>query len=186
MERIGAFAISASGQPTTKQKAALRWWVLDNKPFYRIGIAGDLSYKNLELLPLFMYGHDNAYLGIPGLPSTQPLPPGAQAPTFYGGFLEAHYYFNPQNVALARFEQINVGQQAFSNIGDGSSSNGNITALTFGYRWYPIMFSRAGVALDWEFSRVRTIGQEPLSGNGSGAVADPTAATWSNSIYLRN
>ena len=91
-----------------------------NKPFYRIGVAGDLSYKNLELLPLFMYGHDNN-LGIPGLPSTAPLPTGAQAPTFYGGFLEAHYYFNPQNVALARFEQINVGQQAFSNIGFGST-----------------------------------------------------------------
>jgi hypothetical protein len=191
LERIGAFA-TVGQRPTYYQTegdgsgptSAVQLVGLGNKPFYRIGVAGDLSYKNLELLPLFMYGHDNPYMGIPGLPSTQPLPPGAQAPTFYGGFLEAHYYFNPQNVALARFEQVNVGQQAFSNIGDGSSSNGNITALTFGYRWYPIMFSRAGVALDWEFSRVRTIGQEPLSGNGSGTVADPTAATWSNSIFF--
>jgi hypothetical protein len=187
LERIGAFAIVGQ-RPTYYQTTAdgnILLVGLGNKPFYRIGVAGDLSYKNLELLPLFMYGHDNAYLGIPGLASTSPLPTGAQAPTFYGGFLEAHYYFNPQNVALARFEQVNVGQQAFSNIGTGgSSSNGNITALTFGYRWYPIMFSRAGVAFDWEFSRVRTIGQEPLSGNGSGTVADPTAATWSNSIFF--
>lgn len=185
LERVGAFAIVGQ-RPTYFQTDGPTPLVgLGNKPFYRIGVAGDLSYKNLELLPLFMYGHDNAYLGIPGLPSTEPLPAGAQAPTFYGGFLEAHYYFNPQNVALARFEQVNVGQQAFSNIGTGgSSSNGNITALTFGYRWYPIMFSRAGVALDWEFSRVRTIGQEPLSGNGTGTVVDPTAATWSNSIFF--
>src|SRR5277367_2973810 len=191
LERIGAFAIVGQ-RPTYYQTAgdgtgpdsAVPLVGLGNKPFYRIGVAGDLSYKNLELLPLFMYGHDNPYLGIPGLPSTQPLPLGAQAPTFYGGFLEAHYYFNPQNVALARFEQINVGQQAFSNSTTGSSSNGNITAVTFGYRWYPIMFSRAGVALDGEFSRVRTIGQEPLGGISSGNVADPTAATWSNSIFF--
>jgi hypothetical protein len=129
-----------------------------------------------------MFGHDNPYLGTLA-PSTGPLPLGAQAPTFYGGFLEAHYYFNPQNVALARFEQINVGQQTFNNAG-APGSNGNITAFTFGYRWYPIMFSRAGVALDWEYSRVRTIGQEPLSGDGSGTVADPTAAVWSNSIFF--
>ncbi len=185
LERVGAFAYIGQ-RPTyyqTEDGAPLVG--LGNQPFYRIGVAGDLSYKNLELMPLFMYGHDNPYLGIPGLPSTQPLPPGAQAPTFYGGFLEAHYYFNPQNVALARFEQVNVGQQAFSNIGTGgTSSNGNITGYSFGYRWYPIMFSRAGVALDWEYSRIRTIGQNPLSGDGSGVVASPTAATWSSSIFF--
>jgi hypothetical protein len=182
-ERIGAFAYIGQ-RPTGFQTLNGQPLVgIDNKPFYRIGFAADLSYKNLELLPLFMYGHDNPYLGTL-VPSTQALPAGAEAPTFYGGFLEAHYYFNPQNVALARFEQINVGQQAFNNLADGSSSNGNITALTFGYRWYPIMFSRGGLALDAEFSRVRTIGQEPLGGIGTGVVADPTAATWSNSIYL--
>ena len=189
LERVGAFAIVGQ-RPTYYQTTgdgsgnAVPLVGLGNKPFYRIGVAGDLSYKNLELLPLFMYGHDNPYLGVQGLPSTLPLPPGAQAPTFYGGFLEAHYYFNPQNVALARFEQVNVGQQAFSNIGNGSSSNGNITALTFGYRWYPIMFSRAGVAFDWEYSRVRTIGQEPISGDGSGTVANPFNPVWSNSIFF--
>jgi hypothetical protein len=182
LERVGAFAYFGQ-RPTNYLTQGGNLLVgTDNKPFYRIGVAGDLSYKNLELLPLFMYGHDNPYLGA-GIPSTMPLPPGAQAPTFYGGFLEAHYYFNPQNVAMARFEQINVGQQAFLNSG-GSSSNGNITAMSFGYRWYPIMFSRAGVALDWEFARVRTIGQEPLSGDGDGVIGNPTAATWSNSIFF--
>jgi hypothetical protein len=185
LERVGAFAIIGQRPTYYQTEQGVQLVGLGNKPFYRIGFAGDLSYKNLELLPLFMYGHDNPYMGIPGLASTQPLPAGAQAPTFYGGFLEAHYYFNPQNVALARFEQINVGQQAFSNTGPGiSGSNGNITGVTFGYRWYPIMFSRAGVALDWEYSRIRTIGQEPLSGDGSGFVADSTAATWSNSLYF--
>jgi hypothetical protein len=183
-QRVGAFAYIGQ-RPTYYQTEGTNPLVgLGNKPFFRLGFAGDFTYKNLEILPLFMYGHDNPYLGTV-LPSTVPLPTGAQAPTFYGGFLEAHYYFNPQNVALARFEQINVGQQSFDSQGTGvSGSYGNITAMTVGYRWYPIMFSRAGVALDGEFSRVRTIGSEPLSGNGSGTVADPTAGTWANSYFF--
>jgi hypothetical protein len=185
LERIGAFAFIGQRPTNYLTEGGTQLVGIDNKPFYRLGFAGDLSYRNLELLPLFMYGHDNPYLGQFGVPSNAPLPPGAQAPTFYGGFLEAHYYFDPQNVALARFEQINVGQQAIAPAVSGvSGSNGNITAVTLGYRWYPIMFSRGGVALDGEFSRVRTIGQEPLSGDGSGTVADPTAAVWSNSIYF--
>ncbi len=92
---------------------------------------------------------------------------GAQAPTFYGGFLEAHYYFNPQNVALFRFEKVNVGQQGFVAASAGvPGSFGNVTAYSFGYRWYPIMFSRAGLALDAEYSRVKSIGIEPESADG--------------------
>jgi hypothetical protein len=180
-ERIGAFAYIGQRPTNYLTEGGTQLVGINNKPFYRIGFAGDLSYKNLELMPLFMYGHDNPYLGQFGVPGGSALPAGAQAPTFYGGFLEAHYYFNPQNVALARFEQINVGQQALNTT---PGSLGNITAVTFGYRWYPIMFSRGGVALDGEFSRVRTIGVEPESGDGSGTVADPTAAVWSNSIYF--
>jgi hypothetical protein len=181
LERVGAFAYIGQRPTYYQTELGTQLVGLGNKPFYRLGFAGDLSYKNLELLPLFMYGHDNPYLGQFGLPSTSPLPTGAQAPTFYGGFLEAHYYFNPQNVALGRFEQINVGQQTFNTT---PGSLGNITAVTFGYRWYPIMFSRGGLALDAEYSRVRTIGNEPESGDGSGVVGNPGAAVWSNSIYL--
>jgi hypothetical protein len=184
LERIGAFAYIGQ-RPTNFQTEDGNPLVgIDNKPFYRVGFAGDLTYKNLELLPLFMYGHDNPYLGA-GVPSTEPLPAGAQAPTFYGGFLEAHYYLNPENVALARFEQINVGQQAFLAATPAvPGSYGNITAYSFGYRWYPIMLSRAGLALDAEFSRTRTIGVEPASGDGSGTVGNPFNGVWSNSLYL--
>ncbi|MFZ3215731.1 MAG: hypothetical protein WA192_06700 [Candidatus Acidiferrales bacterium] len=182
--RVGAFAYIGQ-RPTNYQTYEGTQLVgIDNKPFFRIGFAGDLTYKNLELMPLFMYGHDNPYLGTL-VPSTDTLPTGAQAPTFYGGFLEAHYYLNPQNVAMARFEQINVGQQSYNAAAAGvPGSYGNITGYSFGYRWYPIMFSRAGVALDGEYSRVRTIGNEPESGDGSGTVGNPTAAVWSSSIFF--
>lgn len=184
LERVGAFAYIGQRPTNYQTEDGVPLVGIDNKPFYRIGFAGDLTYKNLELMPLFMYGHDNPYLGA-GVPSSMPLPAGAQAPTFYGGFLEAHYYFNPQNVALARFEQINVGQQAFvAATPTVPGSYGNITAYSFGYRWYPIMFSRAGLALDAEFSRVRTIGVEPESGDGSGTVGNLFNPVWSNSLYL--
>src|SRR5580693_2032884 len=166
-ERIGAFAYIGQ-RPTyfeTTDGGSVPLVGLGNKGFYRVGFAGDLYIHNLELLPLFMYGHDNAYLGT-ATSSQGALPSGAQAPSFYGGFIESHYYLNPQNVILGRFEKINVGQQALTS---NPGNYGNVTAYSVGYRWYPIMFSRAGVALDGEYSRTKSIGIVPESGDGTGA-----------------
>jgi hypothetical protein len=185
LQRIGAFAYIGE-RPTFYQTAGGGTELLvglGNKPFYRVGVAGDFAYKNLEILPLFMHGHDNAFLGT-ATPSNSPtgLPAGAQAPTFNGGFLEAHYYFNPQNVALFRFEKINVGNQAFVGT---PGDFGNVTAYTVGYRWYPIMFSRAGVAFDAEYSLTKSIGIVPESGDGTGGPPlFPTDGVWSSSIFL--
>ena len=33
---------------------------------------------------------------------------------------------------------------------------GNVDSFTVGYRWYPIMFSRAGLAFHNEYSQART------------------------------
>ncbi|MGA7921734.1 MAG: hypothetical protein WCA38_18895, partial [Candidatus Acidiferrales bacterium] len=177
LERVGAFAYIGQ-RPTYYQEDANGNPLvgLGNKPFYRIGVAGDLAYKNLELMPLFMHGHDNAYLGT-STGSNTSLPLGAQAPTFNGGFIEAHYYLNPQNVVLFRFEKINVGTQALaSNPGD----YGNVTAYSGGYRWYPIMFSRAGLAINAEYSISKSIGIVPESGDGTGnPPLLPTDGVWS-------
>jgi hypothetical protein len=182
-ERIGAFAYVGE-RPTYYQTAdggTVPLVGLGNKSFYRVGVAADLYIHNLELLPLFMHGHDNAYLGT-ATSSQGALPFGAQAPSFNGGFLEAHYYLNPQNVILGRFEKINVGQQAFNT---NPGSYGNVTAYSVGYRWYPIMFSRAGVALDGEYSRTKSIGIVPESGDGTGAPPlFPTDGVWSSSIFF--
>jgi hypothetical protein len=183
LQRVGAFAYigqrptyfqtDTSGNPLVG---------LGNKSFYRVGVAGDFSIGSLELLPLFMHGHDNAFLGSGLASNSGPLPSTTRAPSFNGGFIEAHYYFNPQNVALFRFEKINMGQQAdTTNPGDF----GNVTAYSFGYRWYPIMLSRAGLAIDAEYSRTKSIGIVPESGDGTGnPPLFPTDGVWSSSIFL--
>ena len=142
---------------------------LGNKSFYRVGFAGDLYILQgkWEFLPFFMHGYDNVFLGT-ATPANQPLPAGAQAPTWNGGFIESHYYVNPQLVLTGRYELIRMSRQAFSST---QSNLGDIDAYSVGYRWYPIMFSRAGVAFHNEFSLVKTAGAIPLSGNGVGLPA---------------
>jgi hypothetical protein len=41
---------------------------------------------------------------------------------------------------------------------------GNLDAWVAGYRWYPIMSSRAGLAWHQEYAHVRTRGTAPISG----------------------
>ena len=188
LQRIGAFGYFGQ-RPTYYQSSTgsdgstVALIGFGNKPFYRVGVGGDFFLKKLEFLPSIMYGHDNAYLGA-GVPSTSPLPAGAKAPAFLGGFLESHYYVSPQLVFFGRFERIGVSQQAFVN-GGFPNDYGNVTAYAVGYRWYPIMFSRAGLAWHSEYSIAKSNGFLPLSGNGGGlqvfSVANPV---WSSSVML--
>ena len=191
LQRLGAYAYFGE-RPTYAQTSAgvpITGLGLGNKPFYRAGFAGDFFLLNskLEFLPLYMHGYDNVYLGI-GAPANVPLatacPPTVlcQAPTWNGGFLESHYYVNPQVVLLARYELIRMDHQALSSNPDNQS---NIDAYSVGYRWYPIMFSRAGLAFHNEYSIVKSIGIVPLSGNGVGLP--PLAANgkvWSGSLFI--
>jgi hypothetical protein len=183
LERLGAFSYIGQ-RPTyyqTAQNGAEPLVGIGNKPFYRVGLAGDFYFKKLELLPLFMHGWDNAYLGN-STASNGALPAGAQAPTFNGGFVEAHYYVSPQLVFLGRVEKIAVGTQAnVANPGD----YGNVTAYSAGFRYYPIMFSRAGLAFHNEYSFSKSIGIVPESGDGTGLPPlFPTNGVWSSSIFV--
>jgi hypothetical protein len=185
LQRIGAFSFFGE-RPTYYETSSNGGTTVDlvglgNKPFFRVGVGGDFFLKKLEFLPLFMYGHDNPYLGA-GVTSASALPPGAKAPAFVGGFLESHYYVSPQLVFVGRFEKINVAQQAFVNAGF-PSDYGNVTAYSVGYRWYPIMFSRAGLAWHNEYSITRSNGFLPLGGNGAGLqVFLTTSPVWSSSV----
>ncbi len=148
-----------------------------NKSFYRIGFAGDMNIGKFEFLPFFMHGYDSVFLGT-STAADQPLPPGAMAPTWNGGFIETHYHLTPQFVVVQRDELIRMSRQALPT---NPSNLGNIDAYSIGYRWYPIMFSRAGLAFHNEYSITRTQGNAPQSNTGIG-VFDPTAAVWSNSV----
>jgi hypothetical protein len=157
VQRVGVFGYVGQ-RPTyyqTSGGAAVPGTGLGNKGFYRVGLAGDFFLGNsLEFLPFFMHAYDNAYLGS-NTPANVPLPAGAQAPTWNGLFLESHYYVNPQLVLLGRYEMVRMSQQASNAI---PSNLGNQNALSLGTRWYPIMFSRAGLAWDAEWSIVKTVG----------------------------
>jgi len=185
LQRVGAYALIGQ-QPTyfmTSSTVPIPGEGIGNKPYYRAGFFGDffLFHSKLELLPQYLHGYDNAYLGT-ATPANTPLPPGAHGPSWNGGFIEAHYYYSPQLVFIGRYELIRMSQQALdSNPGDQS----NIDAYSIGYRWYPIMFSRAGLAFHNEYSITKSIGIVPLSGNGVGLP--PLAANgkvWSGSLLI--
>lgn len=190
-ERIGGYAYIGD-RPTyalTSQGTPITGEGRGNKPFYRAGFAGDFFFLNskLEFLPYYLHGYDNVYLGI-AAPSNEPLSiacptmTGCRAPTWNGGFLESHYYYSPQLVFIGRYEIIRMDQQAVP----GTPSNqSNIDAYSIGYRWYPIMFSRAGLAFHNEYSITKSIGIVPLSLDGVGLP--PSAANgkvWSGSLFI--
>jgi hypothetical protein len=132
-----------------------------NKNFSREGVFGLFYLKKLDFSLFFQHGSDNPYLGL-GLASNQALPAGAQSPSWNGGFVETHYTVNPQFIFIQRDEFIRMSKQALPSM---PSSLGNLDAYTFSFRWYPIMFSRAGFAIEPEYSLMRQQGVAPISGS---------------------
>jgi hypothetical protein len=166
-ETVGGTAIAGTGTGT--------------EPFYRVGVQSDLFFGKFEVLPFFQHSQDNAYLAN-SLGSNQPLTTGMQNAIWNGGFVEAHYYVSPQLVFEYRPEFVRMSQQGNPS---NAASTGNINANSFALRWYPIMFSRAGVALHAEYSLTKSIGIAPLSGNGSGlAPATNTTPVSSSSLFI--
>ena len=182
-ERIGVFGY-AGQRPTnflTSGGDAIPGTGTDNKAFYRVGVSGDLFLGNLEFMPFYMYSSDDKYLAT-GTPVGGTLPAGARNATWNSYFLETHYYFNPQFVLTQRDEFVRMSKQADPAT---PSTLGNIDAYSFGFRYYPIMFSRAGLALHGELSVTKTIGNVPGSGDGSGVPpVSASTAVWSTSVLM--
>ncbi len=175
IERLGAFAYLGE-RPTTYQTSGgeeIPGTGADRKMFYRAGVSGDFFLHRLEFLPLYMHGNDNAYLASDT--HNSPLPLGARDASWNSGFLETHYYINQQLVLLQRVEAVRMSQQASP---DFPSRLGNVDAYTFGTRWYPFMFSRAGLAVHGEYSMVKTVGAGQLESDG------PTINVWTSSLFL--
>ena len=191
LQRIGAYAYlgqrptyfqttsACSNPPCTSNNIAGTG--IGNKPFYRVGFTGDLSVGRFEFLPFFMHAKDSAFLGT-ATPANQPLPAGAQDPVWNGGFLETHFHVSPQFVVSERYEIIRMSKQASTST---PAALGNINAYSVGYRWYPFMYSRIGLAWHNEFSITKTIGAIPQSGGGVlQPPATPNTPVWSQSVML--
>jgi hypothetical protein len=173
LQRIGLYGYLGR-RPTafeTSGGAPIPGTGTNNKSFYRVGAVGDFFLGKLELLPLVMHASDD-----------KDLAGGTRDATWNSGLLELHYYVSPQLVFTQRSELIRMSQQALSTT---PSNLGNIDAFTFGYRWYPIMFSRAGLAMVGELSFTKTIGTVPLSGSGVGIdPLSPSTAVHSTSVLF--
>ncbi len=185
--RIQGF-VYAGQRPTYYQTSSgVQLVGIGNEPFYRVGVASEFYIGKLDIMPFYMHAHDNVFLGT-STPSNGTLPTGAQAPSWNGAFVEAQYYQSPQLVFVGRYEAIRMQTQALPT---NPSDLGNIDAYSVGYRWYPIMFSRAGLAFHNEFSITKSIGIVPLSADGVGLPPAPAPSgnpsntpVWSSSLMI--
>jgi hypothetical protein len=167
LQRVGGFAYVGQA-PTYFQytnggaSAGLPGTGIGNKGFQRYGLIGMWYIKKFDITTIYFHGTDSAWLAssTPAVPGAT-LPTGAHSPSWNGGLFESHYNLNPQLILINRYELIRMSQQAFT--GDGTnpanpSNLGNTDTLTFGFRYYPFISSRAGFAYHTEYaiSRVRS------------------------------
>ncbi|HEY7097736.1 MAG TPA: hypothetical protein VH437_13500 [Terriglobales bacterium] len=136
-----------------------------NRSYYRTGVYGLWYIGKFDFSTFYMHGQENVFLGN-GVRADQPfnLPLGAAGPSWNGGFVEAHYTYNPRLILISKYELIRMSRQANPSRADNF---GNLDTWTIGYRWYPFMSTRAGLAWLQEYSRTQTAGTAPLSGLSS-------------------
>src|ERR1700682_1011540 len=144
LQRVGAFAYVGRA-PTYASTVAAGTALADGlgqKSFYRAGFYGLFYIKKLDFMTMYTHAADSAFLGT-GTPAYSDLPVGGQGPIWNGGMIETHYTWNPQFILLNRYELIRMSRQALAT---NPGNLGDIDSLTFGYRYYPFISSRAGFA----------------------------------------
>jgi hypothetical protein len=146
------FLLTSNGQPIPGTGSG-------NKPFYRVGAYAISYVGKFDFSVVYMHGSDNAFLGT-GTTASQQLPATARAPAWNGAFIEPHYTYSTHLILVTRYEGIRMSQQALTS---SPHALGNIDAATIGYRWYPFMNSRAGLAWHQEYSWVRSRDTSPLT-----------------------
>jgi hypothetical protein len=159
VDRVGAF-VYAGKAPTffrTSGGDPVPGSGIGNKGFHREGVFALLYAKKLDFQLYYQHGWDSPYFGT-ATAANAPLPAGAKAPTWNGAFVETHWVQNIQLIFFQRSEWIRMSQQAIAGT---RSDLGNIDNYVFGVRWYPIMFSRAGVALHGEYGILKQVGTAP-------------------------
>ncbi|MGH9746002.1 MAG: hypothetical protein ACRD59_07830 [Candidatus Acidiferrales bacterium] len=126
-----------------------------NEPFYRAGLEWKWYFNKWLVKGVYLHGYDNAFLANGVASNSGPLPEGDRAAKWNGGFVEGQYIVSPQWLIIGRWETVHMAQQISSDI---PGNLGNLNAFTIASRWYPFMFSRAGLALQQEYSWVRSNG----------------------------
>ena len=164
LQRVGVYGYFGE-RPTfsqTSNGAPIPGTGLGNRSFSRTGIYGLWYLGKFDFSTFYLHGQDNVFLGN-SVAANQPgdLPPGAVGPTWNGGFFEAHYTYNPQLIVIGKYETVQMSRQA-----NPATPNdfGDMKVWTVGYRWYPIMNNRAGLAWHQEYAIAHTTGTAPLSG----------------------
>ncbi len=100
------------------------------------------------------------------------LPAGSRAPIWNGYTFEARYVVSPQLIFIAHYDAERMSQQANGPgytgvgpsgiVGPSPSNLGNINLYDFLIRWNPFMTSRAGFALQPEYSVFQQRGTGPV------------------------
>jgi len=154
LQRVGAFG-TLGLRPTyflTSGGEAIPGAGRGNRSFYRAGVYGNLYIKKFDVSVVYEHSADDVYLGNL-TPSNGILPAGAQGPAWNTATIEAHYTYSPQLFILGRYELVRMSQQALAS---NPSELGNADVFTVGYRYYPFMHSRAGLAWHQEYATIRS------------------------------
>lgn len=172
VQRLGFYAMVGDA-PTmyyTSAGSPIPGSGIGNRSYSRYGFTGQFYLGKLDFQVVTQHGEDDKYFGagygdpVDGLtpnipPGTTPtLPAGARNPTWNGYLVESHYVYSPQLIFIQRSEFERMSQQAVPGV---PNDLGNIDMYTFGYRYMPIMTSRAGFAWHNEYSWIRQVGTAP-------------------------
>ncbi len=169
-DRVGFYAMFGDAATTflTDGGVPLPNSGVGNKGFSREGFVGLFYFGKLDFQVVTQHGSDSPWFGVGfGNPIDDPMAPnntpptsiaGFRSPTWNGAFVETHWVHSPQLIFFQRSEWIRMSQQADPLT---PSNLGNLDNYVFGYRYYPIMNSRGGLAWHNEYSWIRGKGLAP-------------------------
>src|SRR5260370_32911110 len=157
LQRVGMYGYVGKRSTffQTNNGAAIPGTGMGNRSFSRAGLYGLWYVGKFDFSTFFLHGQDNVFLGN-GVRADQPfnLPPGAVGPTWNGGFVEAHYTYNPQLILIGKYETVQMSRQANPST---PKNFGDLKVWTMGYHGNPFMNSRAGLAGHKENSSDRSV-----------------------------
>jgi hypothetical protein len=163
LQRVGAYAFVGL-RPTyslTSEGVPIPGTGQGNRSFYRVGFYGSLYLGKFDFTGVYQKASDNVFLAN-GVAANTPdlLPVGSRGAGWNTGTFEAHYTYTPRLFFIGRYELVRMTQQPATFLPDGTtpraSDYGNTDTFTIGYRYYPFMNTRAGLAWHQEFATSRS------------------------------